>query len=200
MQIWGYFYKEKFLWWPGHLPSLIRVFAVRIKKHWALNYLLNAHWRLIRLGQCPGWSESSLGAHVILLVLSCSSSNIVDPIQTSPSLIRVYIVCHSICIFWMQYPLSMLEKIALQALHDTTPLCLFLLLRMFCHEKKYQCIYQILSNPPIISQDIKHKHNSKINQGSYSVERFRKIMCISLNMDHIYQCINKILSKFIHYF
>ena len=31
---------------------------------------------LIRLGRCPGWSESSLGAHVILLVLSCRSSYI----------------------------------------------------------------------------------------------------------------------------
>ena len=26
---------------------------------------------LIRLGRCPGWSESSQGAHAILLVLSC---------------------------------------------------------------------------------------------------------------------------------
>ena len=30
---------------------------------------------LIRLGRCPGWSQSSLGAHVILLVLSCHGSN-----------------------------------------------------------------------------------------------------------------------------
>ena len=30
---------------------------------------------LIRLGGCPGWSESSLGAHVILLVLPCGGSN-----------------------------------------------------------------------------------------------------------------------------
>ena len=29
---------------------------------------------LIRLSRCPGWSESSLDAHVILLVLSCGSS------------------------------------------------------------------------------------------------------------------------------
>ena len=29
---------------------------------------------LIRLGRCPGWSESSFGAHVILLVLSCGGS------------------------------------------------------------------------------------------------------------------------------
>ena len=29
---------------------------------------------LIRLGGCPGWSESSLGAQVILLVLSCCCS------------------------------------------------------------------------------------------------------------------------------
>ena len=31
---------------PGHLPSLIRVFAVRMKKYWALNYILSAQWRL----------------------------------------------------------------------------------------------------------------------------------------------------------
>ena len=39
------------------------VFAVRMKKHWALNYPLSAQWRLIRLGGCPGWSVSSLGTH-----------------------------------------------------------------------------------------------------------------------------------------
>ena len=46
---------------PGHPPSLIRVFSVRMKKAWALSYPLNAQRRLIRLGGCPGWSESSLG-------------------------------------------------------------------------------------------------------------------------------------------
>ena len=56
------------------------------------------------------------------------------------------------------------RKTVLQELYDTPPLCLFLLLRMFWYKKKYQCIYQIWSNPPIISQDIEHKHNSKINQ------------------------------------
>ena len=30
---------------PGHLPSLIRVFTVRMEKHWALNYLLSTQWR-----------------------------------------------------------------------------------------------------------------------------------------------------------
>ena len=53
---------------PGHPPSLMRVFAVRMKKAWALSYPMGAQWRLIRLGGCPGWSESSLGAHAILLV------------------------------------------------------------------------------------------------------------------------------------
>ena len=47
-------------------PSLIRVVHI--------NYLLNTQWRLTRLGGRPGWSESSLGAHVILLVLSCGGS------------------------------------------------------------------------------------------------------------------------------
>ena len=31
---------------PGHPPSLIRVFAVRMKKHWALSYPLSAQRRL----------------------------------------------------------------------------------------------------------------------------------------------------------
>ena len=59
---------------PGHLPSLIRVFAVRLKKLWVLSYPLSSQKRLIRLGGCPGWSESSLGTHAIFLVLSCSNS------------------------------------------------------------------------------------------------------------------------------
>ena len=45
---------------PGHPPSLIRVFAVRMKKSWVLSYPLSAQRRLIRLGRCPGWSEISL--------------------------------------------------------------------------------------------------------------------------------------------
>ena len=47
---------------PGHPPSLIWVFAVRMKKAWVLSYPLSVQRRLIRLGRCPGWSESSLGA------------------------------------------------------------------------------------------------------------------------------------------
>ena len=65
--------------WPVH-PAKTRiilgirpVFAVRMKKPWVLSYPLSAHPRLIRLG-CPGWSESLLGAQVILLVLSCGGS------------------------------------------------------------------------------------------------------------------------------
>ena len=44
---------------PGHPPSLIRVFAVRMKKAWVLRYPLSAQRILIRLGG----SKSSLGAH-----------------------------------------------------------------------------------------------------------------------------------------
>ena len=45
-------------------PSLIRVFAVRMMKPWVhkCSYQHTAK-TLIRLGGCPGWSESSLGAH-----------------------------------------------------------------------------------------------------------------------------------------
>ena len=38
------------------------VLAVHMKKGWVLSYPLSAQRRLIRLGRCPGWSESSLGA------------------------------------------------------------------------------------------------------------------------------------------
>ena len=50
---------------PVHLPSLIRVFAVRMKKHWVLSNPLSACTvkTLIRLAGCPGWSEFSLGTH-----------------------------------------------------------------------------------------------------------------------------------------
>ena len=47
---------------PEHPPSLIRVFAARTKKAWVLSYALSEQRRLIRLGGCPGCSESSLGA------------------------------------------------------------------------------------------------------------------------------------------
>ena len=64
---------------PGHLPSLIRVFAVRIKKAWVLSYPLIAQRRL----WCPGWSESSLGAQpfcwfmylLMTLIGSCGFMN-----------------------------------------------------------------------------------------------------------------------------
>ena len=55
---------------PGHPPSLIRVFAVRMMKHCVLSYPLNAQRRPIRLG----WSDSSLGTRAILFVLSCCGS------------------------------------------------------------------------------------------------------------------------------
>ena len=47
---------------PEHPSSLIRVFTVRMKKARVLSYPLSAQQRLIRLGGCPGCSESSLGA------------------------------------------------------------------------------------------------------------------------------------------
>ena len=158
---------------PGHPPSLIRVFAVRMKKPWALSYPLSAQRRLIRQGECPGylslhWAHISfcwfcravahLMTTVMILGLQTASSasaqtvdpdqstvdrgqstvwsgsalisvlpafyrtyhndpkyldrqiwaNSADPDQTAPrrvssSLIRVYTVCHSLCIIWMHY-------------------------------------------------------------------------------------------------
>ena len=81
--------------WPvrpakTQILSLIRVFAVCMKKHWVVSYLLRAQRRLIRLDGCPGWSASSLGAPAVFLVLSCCGSNengedCLYPDQTPPS-------------------------------------------------------------------------------------------------------------------
>ena len=47
---------------PGHPPSPIRVFAVRSVGSKGPKLSSWGQQRLIRLGWCPGWSESSLGA------------------------------------------------------------------------------------------------------------------------------------------
>ena len=61
------------------------VFAVRMKKPWVLSYPLSAQRRLISLGGCPGWSESSLGAqsfywfcHVAAHIISAVSCMVID--------------------------------------------------------------------------------------------------------------------------
>ena len=53
---------------PGHPPSLIRVFAVSMKKAWVLSYPLSAEWRL-----WSDWADARMiwdfaGCTVILLV------------------------------------------------------------------------------------------------------------------------------------
>ena len=48
---------------PGHLPNLIRVFAMRSMGSLGPKISSCEQRRLIRLGVCPGYSESSMGAH-----------------------------------------------------------------------------------------------------------------------------------------
>ena len=57
-----------------HPPSLIWVLAVRIETFGPQLPIERTAKTLISLGGCPGWSESSLGAYVILLVLSWDGS------------------------------------------------------------------------------------------------------------------------------
>ena len=66
---------------PGHQPSLI---SLRCPHEETLGPQLPIEHTvktLIRLGRCPGWSESLLGAYVILLVLLCCSSFITQLIH-----------------------------------------------------------------------------------------------------------------------
>ena len=46
-------------------------------------FLMRTAKTLIRLWGCPGWSESSLGAHAILLVLSWANSNLIQTLICS---------------------------------------------------------------------------------------------------------------------
>ena len=59
-----------------HLLSLIRVFAVCMKKAWVLSYPMSTQWRLIRQGEggMPRLIWVFAGCTVILLVLSWGGS------------------------------------------------------------------------------------------------------------------------------
>ena len=61
---------------PGHPPCLISLRCVLNEYLRNQAFFMRTAKTLIRPGKCPGWSKSSLGAHVILLVLLCCSSNI----------------------------------------------------------------------------------------------------------------------------
>ena len=53
---------------PVPMPSLIRVFAVRMKKPWVLSYLLSAQRRL-----CSDWADKLIW-HAMFCVLPCCGS------------------------------------------------------------------------------------------------------------------------------
>ena len=61
---------------PGHPPSLISLRCPHEESLGPYRPIARTAKTLIRLGVCPGWSGSSLGKRVILLVLSCDGSNL----------------------------------------------------------------------------------------------------------------------------
>ena len=69
-------------WASAHLASLppslisLRCLHEEALGHWLP--IIRTAKTLIRLGGCPGWSESLLGAQVVLLVLSCGGSIIIS--------------------------------------------------------------------------------------------------------------------------
>ena len=94
-----YLCTQRRLWSDWASDSLIRVFAVRMKKHWVLNYyLLSSQWRL--WSDCEyvqtARSESSLGAQVILLVLSCTSSNDTHLYQNRNYVLKKCVTSHHV--------------------------------------------------------------------------------------------------------
>ena len=63
----------------GHPPSLISLRCALSGSLRTQAFFMRTVKTLIRLGGCPGWSESSLGTHAILLVLSWSGSFVRKP-------------------------------------------------------------------------------------------------------------------------
>ena len=61
---------------------------------------------------------------------------------------------------------------------------------------RFDQIHQLFNKIHVLSINI----ILKSIKGHNSVKKVRKIMCISHNIDHMYQCINKILLKSIHFF
>ena len=59
---------------PGHPPSLISLHCLHEEAVGPWLPIERLAKTLIRLGGCPGWSESLLGAYAILLVLSWGGS------------------------------------------------------------------------------------------------------------------------------
>ena len=76
----------------GHLPSLIKVYTICMKKARVLSFTLSAQRRLIRLDGCPVWSASLLSAGSKLVSLASYWVHIKDSDQTGrmPSLICVF--------------------------------------------------------------------------------------------------------------
>ena len=94
---------------------------------------------------------------------------------------------------------SLLEIKALQALHDTQPCTYFCCCACFGIKNinvstRFDQIHQLFHKILNINIILKSIKGHKLLKSSESV------MCISHNMDHIYQCINKTLSKSFYYF
>ena len=92
---------------PRRSPSLISVFAVRRKKPWVFNYLLNAQWRLwsdwadAQADLSLRWAHSHFDGFVMRLLIykpshdktnemACALSEASDQPGHPPSLVRVY--------------------------------------------------------------------------------------------------------------
>ena len=80
----------------GHPPSLIRVFAVCLKKAWVLSYPLNASEDSDQTGRMPRLIWVFTGRTLILLVLSCRGSCVLK-MQMAWTLIRLLLWVYTVC-------------------------------------------------------------------------------------------------------
>ena len=97
-------------------PSLIRAFTVRMKKAWVLSYPMSAQRRLWSDWASAQSDQSLRWVHTHFVGFVMSQLNYFFwqtglgkkcyPRPNWSSLIRVYTVCHSVCIFWTHYSME----------------------------------------------------------------------------------------------
>ena len=73
---------------PGHPPSLIRVFAVRMKKPWVLTHLAHRE-DSDQTGRMPRLIWNFSGRTVTLMVLSCTGSIVMQCSVFVPELLKI---------------------------------------------------------------------------------------------------------------
>ena len=75
---------------PGHLPIWWSVFAVCMKKHWALNYLLSTQWRLWSDWAYAQADQNLRWGHMSFCWVCCAAAHFIFVIYWSSTCLQTF--------------------------------------------------------------------------------------------------------------